>query len=308
MRVITLGTGAGRPTLRRSSSAVGLEYLGETFLFDCGEGTQIQLMKTSFHWGKMSAIFIGHLHGDHVNGLPGLLGTLSLSDRHSPLTVYGPQGLKKFIQVHQDLQAMTLRFPLELVEITEPGILIKNKRYRVEAFPLKHSVTCWGYTFRESQQPGRFDREKADRMGIPVGPLRAQLVHGEIVTLEDGRTFHSQDFVGPPRPGRSVGYCLDTVPCDAAVQLARGVDLLLYESTFSNSEGDVAHQWGHSTAADAANVAKEAGVGQLILTHISQRYGDVGFLLEEARAIFPDTLVASDLDIFSLDQIKKGVD
>ena len=300
MRIITLGTGAGRPTLRRASSATGLEYQGHTFLFDCGEGTQIQLMKTPFHWGKLQAIFISHLHGDHVNGLPGLLGTLSLSDRQEPLTVFGPVGLKKLLQVHQDCQTLGLRFELTIHEIETPQSLMQNGDYEIDTLPLDHVIPCWGYRFRESPLPGRFDAAKAQAAGIPPGPLRAELVAGRDITMPDGRSFASSDFVGPRRSGRSFVHCLDTKPCEAAVTLARDTDLLLYEATFCGEGGERAHEWGHSTARDGAEIAKAAGVGELVLTHISQRYGDPRELLSEAETVFPKVRVASDLDIFEV--------
>lgn len=298
MRIITLGTGAGRPTLRRGSSATALEYEGEVFLFDCGEGTQIQLMKSSVHWGRVSRIFISHLHGDHVNGLPGLLGTLSLSDRHEPLTVYGPVGLKDLIEVHRKQQDMTLRFELTLQEIQETGVLVENEGYRILTRPLNHVLPCWAYRFEERDRPGRFDVAKAEAEGIPSGPFRAALVRGERITLPDGRSFEPGDFVGPTRAGRVFVHCLDTQPCEEAVEISRGATLLLYEATFSDEVQSDAHRFGHSTAADGARIAKEAGVQDLLLTHISQRYGDPEVLLQEALAIFPQVRIANDLEVF----------
>lgn len=304
MRIVTLGTGAGRPTLRRSSSAVGLEFLGETFLFDCGEGTQLQLMKTSFRWGKVSTIFISHLHGDHVNGLPGLLGTLSLSDRENPITIYGPKGLKEFLDVHEKLQAMALRFEMTVKEITEPGVLLSGRHYQVSAQPLQHPVPCWGFRFEEKPRPGRFNGKKAEQEGIPSGPYRAALVQGDSITLADGRTFDSKDFVGPQRPGRIFVYCTDTRPCEEAIKLAQGADLFLYESTFSEEVKENAHRYGHSTAADGAKIAKEAKVQSLVLIHISQRYGEVDQLLAEASGIFTKVRIASDLEFFMINPRK----
>lgn len=300
MRVITLGTGAGRPTLQRNASATALEYEGDTFLFDCGEGTQLQLMKTAFHWGKIRAVFIGHLHGDHVNGLPGLLGSLSLSDREAPMQVFGPKGIRKFLNNFFKCQATQLRFPMEVVEISTSGVLWDAENYTVEAHPLEHTLKCWGYVFREKDRPGEFDAAAAEKRGVPVGPVRGQLVKGETVKLEDGTVLRPEDFVGPPRPGRSVAYCLDTRPCRGAVALAEGVDLLIHEATFGAEFQQEAHDWGHSTAADAARTAREAGARQLILTHISQRYPDASILLKEAREIFPNVRLASDLEVFSI--------
>lgn len=300
MRVITLGTGAGRPTLRRASSAVVLEYTGQVILFDCGEGTQLQLMKSPLHWGALRAVFIGHLHGDHVNGLPGLLGTMSLSDRREPLVVFGPKGIREFLHIHQKFQSMLLRYPLEIREIEAAGVIYRGEGFQVETLALRHSIPCWGYLFREDRQRGRFDGAKADREGIPDGPLRGELTRGNPITLEDGRRFEPKDFIGPSRPGRTVAYCLDTKPCEQAVRLADAVDLLIYEATFGSEHQDEAHDWGHSTAADGARIAREAGAKRLILTHISQRYSETETLLEEARRIFKEVGIASDLEAFDL--------
>jgi ribonuclease Z len=195
---------------------------------------------------------------------------------------------------------MNLRYPLNICEIYEAGVIHRGEDFQVETRPLSHSIPCWGYVFRENQLRGHFDGKKAEREGIPSGPLRAQLIAGEIITLEDGRKFQPEDFLGPPRPGRSVAYCLDTKPCEAAVRLAAGVDLLIYEATFGHEHETEAHDWGHSTAEDGAKIAKQAGVKRLVLTHISQRYSDVEGLLNEAREIFPEVSIATDLDIFNL--------
>lgn len=304
MRIITLGTGAGRPTLARSTSATGLEFEGETFLFDCGEGTQVQLMRSSLKWGKLSAIFIGHLHGDHINGLPGLLGTLSLSDRQEPLRIFGPKGIKKYLQLLIDCKNLWLRFPADIHEIKEAGVLVDTPEYRVETAPLNHVIECWGYVFREKTKRGRFNGHKADRMGIPEGPLRAGLVRGEQVRLPDGTVLKPEDFVGSPRPGCSVAYCLDTQPCESVIQLAHGVDFLVHEATFDQSLKTEANAWGHSTAADAARAAHEAGARHLVLTHISQRYAEEGVLLQEAEEIFPGTEMGHDLKVFEVEARK----
>ncbi len=300
MRVITFGTGAGRPTLHRAASAVGLEIQGETFLFDCGEGTQLQLMKSPFKWGKLEAIFIGHLHGDHVNGLPGLLGTLSLSDRVAPLRVFGPKGLKKFIGALMECQSTSLHYPLLLEEVDSPGKIFESKTGWVETHPLEHSIECWGYVFREWPRPGHFNVERAERIGLDPGPLRAKLIQGEAVSWKSGEILLPEDFVGPERPGRSMAYCLDTRPCAGAVDLAKNVDLLVYEATFAAAIQQEAHAYGHSASIDGAEVAKAAGVKRLVLTHFSQRYGDVRALHREAAEIFPETFMAHDLAVFEI--------
>lgn len=301
MKVITLGTGAGRPSPLRSASAVGLEYEGETFLFDCGEGTQLQCMRSSFKWGRMGVVMIGHLHGDHVNGLPGLLGTLSLSDRSEPMVVYGPKGIKKFFRAFQETQRLGLRFPMEMIEISEPGTLLETDTYKIETLPLSHSITCWGYRFQEKDRPGRFDQEKATQLGIPEGPERGKLVRGESVQLADGRLIDPKELVGPSRPGRSVVYCLDTRPCKRAVELSREASLLLYEATFESQLEKEAHDYGHSTALDGARIAQQARAKRLVLTHISPRYNHGETLKREAQRVFPNVELAKDLDIFEVE-------
>lgn len=298
MRIITLGTGAGRPTPQRSASAVALEYEGDVILFDCGEGTQVQLARSPLKWGSIPAIFIGHLHGDHVSGLPGLLGTWSLGDRNAPLKVFGPPGIKSYIRFLQEMKTLWIQYPLEVIEVRKPGLLLETEDYQVETIRLNHIIECWGYVFREKDRPGRFDEAKAERLGIPPGPLRARLVKGEAVTLEGGLTVQPGEIVGPKRPGRSAAYCLDTAPCKNAVALAQGVDLLIHEATFDDSVRDEMQKWGHSTAGQAAETARDAGVQRLILTHVSPRYPDPRILLNQAQTIFPESVLAEDLSEF----------
>ncbi len=300
MKVITLGTSAGRPTPLRMASACALEYEGEVLLFDCGEGAQTQLAKSSLHWGNLSAIFITHLHGDHVNGLPGLLGTFSMGDREAPLKIFGPRGIKKYLQVLQELRCLWVRFPLEIVEIREPGIIWEEKKFQVETASLDHIIECWGYAFREKNRPGHFDEEKAKKMNIPFGPLRSHLVKGEKIILENGQVILPEEIVGPPRPGRSMAYCLDTRPCAGDLELAYEVDLLVHEATFEESLRQEIATWGHSTTGQAAEVARQAKVKQLVLTHISPRYAEGKSLLHEAKSIFKQTDMAFDLKEFEV--------
>ena len=298
MRVLTLGTGAGRPTLQRNASATALEYEGEVFLFDCGEATQLQLIRSPLKWGGLKAIFIGHLHGDHLYGLPGLLGSMSMGERVDPLKVFGPIGIKAYLRIHQDTKSLWVNYPLEVIEIEGPGMILETERYQFFTAALSHIIPCWGYAFREKPRPGSFDEAKARELGIPEGPERMDLVRGHSVRLADGRLITPETLVGPPRPGRSLAYCLDTRPCPEVLELAQGVDLMLHESTFSAEFQSEAHQWGHSCAADAGRMAQEAGVRRLVLTHISPRYTDPFPLLLEAQAQFPATELAEDLRAF----------
>ncbi len=300
MRVITLGTSAGRPTPRRSASAVALEYEGESFLFDCGEGTQNQLSRSTLRWGNLNAIFIGHLHGDHLYGLPGLVATLGIMDRELPLKIFGPPGLKKFWRVLREIRSLWVQFPVEIIEIDAPGVVLETKDFEIKTAPLDHVIECWGYVFQEKPRPGRFDEEKATALGIPFGPLRGKLVKGQTVTLENGKTVYPQEVVGPPRKGRSAAYCSDTRPCHGGLDLAHQVDLLVHEATFDESARAEMSKWGHSTSCQAAEVARDAQAKKLVLTHISARYPDPRILLDEARTVFAETKLAWDLDEFVL--------
>lgn len=295
MRVITLGTGAGRPTLQRFASATALEHEGEILLFDCGEGAQIQLMRSPLHWGKLSTIFIGHLHGDHLYGLPGLLGTLSLAEREAPMKLFGPVGIKAYLETLIAVQSLWVRFPLEVVEIEAAGRILETESYEVFTAPLKHVIPCWGFRFSEKPRPGLFDEKKAEALGIPIGPERRELVEGRSIRLADGREIHPQELVGPRRPGLSFAYCLDTQPCAAVLELAQGVDCLVHESTFVRDLQAEANQWGHSTAADAGRMAKESKAKQLVLTHLSSRYLETEVLVAEAKENFENCVVAEDL-------------
>jgi len=299
MRVITLGTSAGRPTLERASPAMALEHEGDILLFDCGEGTQIQLMKSPLKWIKLRAIFLTHLHGDHFNGLAGVIGTMALSGRDLPLSVFGPKGLKEYVDLLCRLKNLWIPFPLHLEEILSPGSLFEADAYEVFTEPLQHVVECWGFRFQEKPKRGKFDEAKAEALGIPFGPLRGKLSKGEMIEV-DGKLFHPRDFVGPVRIGRSVAYCCDTEPCQASLRLGQEADLLVHESTFDHSMAEDVKEWGHSTCVQAAEIAKSAQAKRLILTHISPRYVDAALLLDQARKVFANSELAEDLREFPL--------
>jgi ribonuclease Z len=300
MRLITLGTGAGRPSLIRNSSATALEYEGDLLLFDCGEATQHQLMKAEVRWGKLDAVFIGHLHGDHLNGLPGLLGTFSMSERQAPLKVFGPPGIARYVQLLQECKTLWVTFSLEVHEIRQSGVLLETPRYAVTAAPLDHVIECWGFRFQEKDRPGHFDAKRAAQLGVPDGPERARLVKGEAVTLPDGRVIRPEACVGPKIPGRSVAYCCDTKPCASELALTQGADWVVHEATFEEALKAEANAWGHSTTVDAARIARESSARRLLMTHISQRYQDGTALLREALEVFPETTLAVDLGVYEV--------
>ncbi|HEX9983209.1 MAG TPA: ribonuclease Z [Thermoanaerobaculia bacterium] len=294
-RVIFLGTSSATPSRERNVSSLAMILDGHVLLFDCGEGTQHQLLRAPVRLGSLDAIFISHLHGDHVYGLPGLLATLSLNGRTAPLPIYGPIGLGAFVEA---TLTTSYHHPFFDVEVIEEGEH-RGDRYSVTNAPLAHSIPVLGYRVTEDDRPGRFDVARARALGVPEGPLFGRLQAGEDVTV-DGRVIRASDVVGPSRRGRRIAYCTDTRPCDAAVELAREADLLIHESTYGSELATEAHERFHSTSVEAARVAVASGAQHLVLTHFSTRYTDVTPLVEEARGVFPNTDAAADFACFDV--------
>lgn len=288
-----LGTAAACPTVDRNVTAHALAREGEVLLFDCGEGTQRQMMRYGVGF-SFREIYLTHFHGDHILGLPGLIRTMGLLDRTEPVTVYGPRGAPRIIGDLLRVGVERNKFPVEVVEV-EVGVIHRRPAYDLVAFPTDHRAGSLGYALREHPRLGRFDPAVARALGIPEGPLWGRIHRGEAVDLPDGRRIDPADLVGPPRPGRTVVLTGDTRPCQGVLEAARGADLLVHDATFGNDEADRARETGHSTAREAAGVAREAGVGRLALTHISARYTrEAPELLAEARELFPDSVVARD--------------
>jgi ribonuclease Z len=298
MKVIPLGTSSGKPTLKRNVSALALVREAEWLLFDCGEGTQTQVSRAGLSPNRLAAVFITHLHGDHFNGLPGLLSTMGLDRRTNELALTGPRGIGEYLDLLKRLRVAFLTYPVELKEFSslpELTIVYETAAYSVSALALDHRLVALGFRVDERPRPGRFNVGNARSLGVPEGPLWGRLQAGDDVCLADGRLVRSTDVVGPPRPGKSIAYCLDTRPCPMSVQLARGVDLLIHEATYTEEFAAEAQSYGHSTAAQAARTARDAGAGRLLITHFSTRYSDPAALLREARTVFPDTVAADDL-------------
>ena len=298
MRVIPLGTSSGKPTLKRNVSALAVAREAEWLLFDCGEGTQMQITRAGLSPSRLSAVFITHLHGDHFNGLPGLLSTMGLDRRTRGLGLTGPQGIREYLDMLERLRVAFLTYPVELRQfnsLAESTVVYETAEYSVSALALDHRLFALGYRIDERPRPGRFNVEQARKLGVPEGPLWGRLQSGEDVRLVDNSIVRSSDVMGAARPGKSVAYCLDTRPCAMAVQLARNVDLLIHEATYTDEFASEAQQYGHSTAAQAARTARDAGARRLLITHFSTRFPDPTPLLQEARAIFPDTILAEDL-------------
>jgi ribonuclease Z len=298
MRVIPLGTSSGRPTLKRNVSALAVAREAEWVLFDCGEGTQVQIARVGLSPSRLSAVFVTHLHGDHFNGLPGLLSTMGLDRRTRDLSLTGPLGIRDYLDTLERLKVMFVTYPIELREyssLSGPRVVYETTEYTVTALSLDHRIFALGYRLDERPRPGRFNVERAREIGVPEGSLWGSLQAGEDVGLANGRVVRPSDVLGPPRPGKSVAYCLDTRPCEMSIELARDVDLLIHEATYTEEFAAEAQQYGHSTAAQAARTARDAGARRLLLTHFSTRFPDPTPLLEEACAIFPDTILAEDL-------------
>jgi ribonuclease Z len=306
MKVVPLGTSSGKPTLQRNVSATALVRDGEWLLFDCGEGTQLQIQRAGLSPHRLSAIFITHLHGDHFNGLAGLLSTMGLDRRERGLTLVGPTGIREYLDTLARLKILFVNYPLEVRELNDQSlkaaptgsglsIVYEAADYLVWTRPLDHRIFALGYRVEERPRPGRFDLASAKELGIPEGPLFGQLQSGRDVQLGDGRIIRPSQVLGPQRPGKVIAYCLDTRPCEAAEELARNADLLIHEATYTADLSREAREFGHSTASQAAGVAAAAESRRLLLTHFSTRFPDVNLLLEEARPIFPETSVAHDL-------------
>jgi ribonuclease Z len=289
-----LGTSAARPTIERAVTAIAIIREGETLLFDCGEGTQRQMMRYGISFG-LDDIFITHTHSDHILGLTGLLRTLSLQGRTDPLRLWGPRGSAKVLRQCIAMGGERLGYQVAVTEL-EAGAELQRKDYAIATFPVDHAGTrAIGYRVAEHDRLGRFNPALARAMGVPEGPLWGRLHRGETVSLPDGRSVSPDSLVGGARRGRSVVLTGDTRPCEATIEAARGADLLVHEATFADDEAERARETGHSTAGGAASVARQAGVRRLVLTHLSARYSrDWGPLEAEARAIFPDTSIARD--------------
>jgi ribonuclease Z len=299
LSVTFLGTSAARPTVERNVSGLALHREGETLLFECGEGTQRQMMRFGVSFA-LSEIFFTHFHADHFLGVIGLIRTLGLQGRPEPLLLYGPKGAKKVLGEAMKLGVERVPFPVEITEV-KPGDGIretgngKRDGYEIQVFGTEHGGGSVGYALREYERRGRFDVEKAKAAGIPEGPLWGKLSKGETIELADGRKLTADGFVGPTRPGRLVVFTGDTRPSASVVDAAQGADLLIHEATFGEEERDRAKETGHSTAKEAAQVALAAKAKRLVLCHLSARYSvTADELVTEAKEVFPAVTVARD--------------
>jgi ribonuclease Z len=293
MQVILLGTSAAVPTVDRNVAALMVQRDGELLLFDCGEGTQRQMMRYGAGF-TVDDVFITHYHADHTLGIPGLLRTMGLQGRTAALRLHGPRGAQRHLGALVALGMDRPRFAVEIFEL-RAGDVMPRGDYDLVVGEAAHKGDCLAYAIVERERLGRFDPDKARHLGIPEGPLWGRIHRGEPVTLPDGTTVDPDQLVGVTRPGRRLVYTGDTAPSESITTLSRNADLLIHEATFGSDERERARETAHSTAADAANAAREAGVLRLVLTHISARYTrEAPELLAEGRAVFPQTDVGRD--------------
>lgn len=295
MSVTFLGTSAGQPTTKRGLSCVALVRKGEVFLFDCGEGSQIQFRRASLHFGRVSAIFITHMHGDHVSGLPGMLMSLQMAGRKAPLRIVGPRDIGEYIRATFRLWKSGLDFSLKITEHDTDERVIESEEYVVDVASLDHRVAAIGFRFSEHDAPGRFDADAARALGVLDPRLYGVLQRGQAVTGAEGQVIQPRQILGPPRRGKVFVYCADTRPCDASVALGREADLLVHESTYCDDRQPHAALSGHSTACQAADIGRRAQARRLVLTHFSPRYDNLDLLLAEARPLYETVEAAREL-------------
>ena len=301
--VVFLGTAGSMPTARRGPSATLVRRGGERLLFDCGEGTQRQLLRSDVGLVDLHEVFLTHFHADHFLGLPGMLKTFALRGRELPLTIYGPRGLDELLQALRQIFGR-LTYEVVVVELAA-GAVLPRDGYELRTFAARHGRAALGYALVEEERPGRFDVATADALGVPFGPERGALQDGQPVTLPDGRVVSPAQVLGEPRPGRKLVLTGDTAPSDTTVEVAFGADLLVHEATFCEDEAERAQETEHSTALEAARVARDAQVRLLALTHLSSRYG-AGEVEREARTVFPDTVVPRDFDLIDVPFVERG--
>ncbi|MBC2183347.1 ribonuclease Z [Listeria sp. FSL L7-0233] len=304
MELIFLGTGAGVPSRGRNVTSIALSMLNERntiWLFDCGEATQHQIMRSQIKLSKLEKIFITHLHGDHIFGLPGLLSSRSFQGGESDLTIYGPAGIEEYVETSLRLSGTRLTYKIIFNEI-EPGLIFEDKMFSITVDELDHGLRSFGYRIIEKDKPGALDAKKLIAAGVEAGPIFQKLKNGETVTLADGRVIDGKDYIDEPQKGKIISIFGDTKATDSELGLALNADVLVHEATFEGDKEKLAGEYMHSTTLQAASLAKKANVKKLILTHISSRYDRDASkeLLIEAQSVFENTEIAYDLAVFPI--------
>ncbi|MBD5431023.1 MAG: ribonuclease Z [Lactobacillus sp.] len=301
MEIQFLGTGAGQPSKQRNVSSLALKLLdelNEIWLFDVGEATQHQILKTNIRLRKVSKIFISHNHGDHIFGLPGLLATRSFQGDVGPLTIYGPAGIEKFVRIALKVSKTKVSYPIKFVELAKSGLIYQGQGFKVYTDRLDHRVDSFGYRVVEDSHPGELLMDKLAEYHVPNGPLLGKLKNGEQIALADGTILDGKDFLGPEKPGRIITIIYDTRATPSIAKLAKNADVLVHESTFAGNEAKLAHDYFHSTAVEAAEVARDNNVKELCLDHISARYlgSNAKRLEKQAQKVFENTHLVNDFD------------
>lgn len=296
MEAFILGCGGMMPLPYRHLTSVLLRRQGDLFLFDCGEGTQVSLRRLNLKWKKIDAIFISHTHADHVTGLPGILMLNAQVDRTEPLYIYGPPKIKEYVETSRRVLDMYINYPIVVKEIEAPCVVHSGKDFYIRAFPLDHTKICVGYTLEELDRPGEFNPEKARELGVPVGPLWAQLQQGFEVKAADGSIVKPEQVLGNKRSGRKFSFVTDTLYKTSIANEVRGSDLLVCEGMFENELIDQAKEKKHMTAAQAATIARDAEVRRMCMIHYSPRYTDreLDKLLQEAKEVWPKAELSRD--------------
>lgn len=305
MEITFLGTGAGIPSKNRNVSAIIFNMLqhNHLWLFDCGEATQHQVLHTPIKPRKLNKIFITHLHGDHIFGLPGLLSSRSFQGGDDTLTIYGPKGIKQFVQTSLTVSETHLAYPIEYVEIENEGKVFEDEHFIVDTVSLDHNIKCFGYRITEKDKLGELMVDKLKEKGIKPGPIYREIKENERTVLPNGEVIERKDFVGPPKKGRTISIIGDTRYIPELEQFVRSSEVLIHEATFDAKMNDLARDYYHSTTEQAATLAKNSDVKALILTHISSRYQEKDYhqLLEEAKRIFPNTMLAHDFFTYQVE-------
>ncbi|WP_155285869.1 ribonuclease Z [Lacticaseibacillus zhaodongensis] len=310
MEITFLGTGAGSPARSRNVSSLALKLLderNEVWLFDCGEGTQHQILRTTIRPRKVTKIFITHLHGDHIFGLPGFLASRANQGGSEELTIYGPHGIEDYVRTSLRITQTRLPYKLSFVDL-KPGLVFDDATFTVSCDHLDHRIESFGFRVVEKDHPGELLIDKVHAAGVPSGPLYGALKAGKTITLADGTQLDGNDFIGAAQRGRSLAIFGDTRQNSRELALAQGVTVLVHESTFAGGEAKLAHQYFHSTNIQAAKLARRAGVGRLLLNHISARYvGAAAKQLQyEARGVFKNTRVVNDFDTINIPFVKES--
>ena len=303
LNIIFLGTGGSWPTVKRNVSSVAIKRGSEILLFDCGEGTQRQFQKSKLSYMQISKVFITHFHGDHFLGLPGLIQTMELNDRERPLHIYGPKGITKLVSQLTSLGYFRPSYKIITHEVLD-GDVLEFHNYVIRTLSVNHNIPALAFCFEENKRPGKFDKPKALKLGIPEGPLFSRLQRGNSITLDDGKKITPDMVLGPPRIGRKIVISGDTKPHNKLIEFSKDADILIHEATFDSELEGVAKDYGHTTAYQAAEIAKKANAKRLLLTHISPRYLDHNVLEKDAQRAFKNSYVPKDFQEFEV-KLKK---